>query len=285
MRKATILASDRHYGDRAQYISTMREATRRAIQVVKNFKPDTIECIENGDTVSGRDIFSHQGLQNAVQLGRDQVWLALHDMQQWHQALADIAPTEWVFVQGNHDEVARESLVPGLVQTARMLGLAAKFGGRVHVGNFAPEGAEPHYYEAQHGFQGSGYYANGASEIVAAMRSHIEYTLTLGKRIQRFLRGHTHWVNVGQAVAYDCVIDTTGGWHRNERMKLPSAMRDTGLLVYLHNGKDLRVVPVMADSGLLQDETYNRTHNYRVAKEASEALLEMAEWAVEQGIA
>jgi hypothetical protein len=281
MKKATIVISDLHFGDSAQLYATLRECMNRAIGVARAFEPDEIEVVLNGDAVAGRGIYRSQEMQNALQFGADQCWWCAWEIQSWQQ---ELGAGRWVIVRGNHDHSMKENLAGQLVMSLRLLGVPAVYAGRTHIGNFSANEAECMWYDAAHGFGASSYYANSYESIRETWRLYIERSQNDNIRVMRFLRGHTHWLNVGQTVGLGVAIDTTGGWHRQERDKLPADTRNTGLLVYLHDGASLNVVTVEADRKLLLADTENPGLHYETMAAAAAAMQRVTVWAHERGL-
>lgn len=282
MLKATLDISDAHFGDAGQLLATLEECADRAIAQVKDAGPDEVEVVLNGDWVAGRGIFRDQGLQSTVQLGSEQVWFGAWYIRQWQVKLK---AARWVVIRGNHDQANKEDLARELVMILRALDVPAVYQGRTYVGNFSPDESKPCWFEAQHGFGASSYYANSYEGIRDCWRMYIQHSQQSQILINRFLRGHTHWLNVGQAIGFEVAIDTTGGWHRQERDKLSSAARNTGLLLYLHDGLKLQPVPIEADCKLLTQETDDPGLHYQTMARAAAALSEATRWARAQGLA
>jgi hypothetical protein len=280
--KATLDISDMHYGDSAQLLGTLRECMGRAIGVVRSWQPDEIEVVLNGDAVAGRGVYRDQGMQNAIQFGAEQVWFAAYDIYNWQKTLR---AGRWVVVKGNHDHAHKENLASQLVAVLRLLGVNAVYFPRAYVGNFAQDdGDGAIWFDAQHGFGASSYYANSYEAIRECWRLYIERSMVDNLKISRFLRAHTHWLNTGQVVGFGVSVDTTGGWHRQERDKLPSDTRNTGVLAYRHDGQQLTVTPVEANRKLLVEETQDCGLHYKTMSEAARALQVMSNWAHQQGL-
>ena len=280
-RKATLDISDMHFGDSAQLYGTLQECMERAIVMVRDFAPLETEVVLNGDAVAGRGIFRGQAMQNALQLGSEQAWWAAHEIQQWQHGLR---ASRWIIILGNHDNSERENLAAQLAMCLQMLGVNAYYAGRSYTGNFSADERDDSWYEAEHGFGGSDYYANSYTEIRAMWRKYVERACIDDIHLSRVLLGHTHWLNIGQAAGIKYAIDTTGGWHRQERLKLAGDTRDTGMILYLHDGQNLRVQDVRSDAKLLIEETRDPALHYKTMRAASDALLAVTKWGHERGL-
>lgn len=281
-KKATLVLSDMHYGDGAQLHETLSECMKRAIERVNNFYPNEIEVIVNGDAVAGRGIFRNQETQNIVQLGPEQVAWCAWEIRNWDKRLA-YSKKRWVIILGNHDHSKKENLAQQLVFMLRLMNVNAVYKQRAYIGSFATEPREDMYFQAEHGFGVSSYYANSYAEIRSVWQKFIEHAKVDDVHISRFLRAHSHWLNIGQAVGLDVAIDTTGGWHRQERMTLSTAMRQTGMLLYLWNG-NLQIETIKADQDLLVKETHDPGLHYKNLEAAGQALQEVIAWGKEQGL-
>lgn len=280
-KKATLGLSDVHYGDRAQLHGTLQECMGRAIDLVVSYAPVETEVLVDGDMVAGRGIYRDQEMQNSLQFGAEQCWFAAHDILAWQERLR---ATRWLFIQGNHDYGKGENLAKQLVAILQLLNVPAQFCGRQFTGNFSLTEQDGCWYEAEHGFSASDFYANSYSEIRAMARKYIERSKRDGINLSRVLLGHTHWPNIGQRVGDDFVLDTFGGWHRQERAKLPSDVRDTGVLLYFHDGATLDIRDLRANRDLLFDESRDVGQAYRVMAAQATALAKMTAWAHERGL-
>jgi hypothetical protein len=274
-RKATVEVSDTHFGDKAQLHDTLHDCMDRAIEIVGKFEPDIVEVDVDGDAAAGKGIFRNQETQNIVQLGGEQVWWAAWEFLGWHKRLG---ATRWNIIKGNHDNSAKENLAIQLAMVMHLLGIPVRYCDRALVANFAEPVRADQWYQVEHGAGVSSYHANSYSEIRNCMRKAMEISYADGIRISRFLRAHSHWMNVGQAIGLECAIDTTGGWHRQERLELGGDIRSTGMIVYLHDGEKLDIIPVPADSHLLISESRSLRLGYRNMEIASQALQNVSEW-------
>lgn len=279
-RKATLVMSDLHFGDAGQLYGSLKECVGRAIRLVREFKPTETEVVLNGDAVAGRGIFRNQGMQNALQFGSEQAWWCAWEIARWQRDMH----ADWVVIKGNHDSADKENMAQILAMSLRLLGVQARYYARNYLGNFSADDLPKFVFDAEHGFGASSYYANSYELIRSCWRAYIERSKVDSVQVNRFLRGHTHWLNVGQTVGLDTAIDTTGGWHRQEREKLSADMRQTGVIVYLHDGKNLEIKPVQADVKILTRETRDPGLHYETMSEAAKALQAVTKWAVSAGL-
>lgn len=279
--KCTLVMSDAHYGDAGQLLGSLRSTMTEAMTLCTD--ATEIEVVSNGDAAAGRGIFREQGIGSILQLGSQQVMFCASDFYDWHILSGKRA--KWSIIQGNHDYSMRENLAIELAMWLKLMSVPVTFRNRRYVCNLAPAGNPEYLMEFQHGFGASSYYANSAGTIQEALRSHIIETLSTGQIIRRFGRGHTHWMNIGQTIAFDVAIDTTGGWHRQERLQLAGDPRMTGVIVYRHDGSNLSIHPVQPAAGLLLGETNDATLHYQTMAEAAKALRRMTSWAQKQGLA
>ena len=282
MKKATLVVSDQHFGDAGQFYRPLSECMGRAIAEINDFKPDEIQIVCNGDVVAGRGIFRLQEMQNIVQLGPEQVYWAGWEIKQWNKKF-DKEP-EWIIILGNHDNSKRENLARQLVLFLRLLEVPSKYADREYIGYFGDKEAAFH---VSHGFGYSSYYANSYAEIRAAWRKFIEIAQVSGVNITRFIRAHVHKINIGQEIGLDCQIDTSGGWHKQERLSLEFSVRTTGFLLYLYDTNThppLIVKAIEADRELLISENKNIALHYRNMEAAGRALADVAAWGRVEGI-
>ena len=286
-RKATLNMSDLHYGDGGQLHAALQGCVERAIQTVLDFQPDEKEVICNGDTAAGRGIFRRQEATVIAQLGSEQVWYAAWEVKGWHERLK---ATRWIFVDGNHDNAHGENLAIQLVAMLQLLGVPAYYAGRTYTGNFALVEAPGQWYEAEHGFGGSDYYATSYTAIRAAARKFMQRVKRDKIELSRLLYGHTHWIETGKTVGDDYCIDVTGGWHAQRRHGLAADIRRTGMIAYLHDSTGgpqgtLDVREIVADQEAVVAETRDVGLVYKNMAAAAAALSQCAEWARSRGLA
>lgn len=282
MKKATLVFSDAHFGDAGQFYRPLTECMDRAIVEINDFKPDEIQIIANGDVVAGRGIFRLQAMQNIVQLGPEQVYWAGWEIKQWNRQLDKEA--EWIIILGNHDHSNKENLARQLILFLRLLGINSKYADREYIGYFGDKEAAFH---VSHGFGYSSYYANSYAEIRAAWRKFIEVSKVNNIKIDRFIRAHVHKLNLGQEIGLDCQIDTSGGWHKQERLSLEFSVQTTGVLLYLYNTNaqpPLTIKAIEANRDLLISENKNVALHYRNMEAAGKALSDVAGWGRVEGI-
>jgi len=282
MKKATLVVSDQHFGDAGQFYRPLTECMNRAITEINAFEPDEIQIVANGDVVAGRGIFRLQEMQNIVQLGPEQVYWAGWEIKQWNKKFDKEA--EWHIILGNHDNSKRENLARQLVLFLRLLGINSKYEDREYIGYFGDKEAAFH---VSHGFGYSSYYANSYAEIRSCWKKFIEIAQVNGVNITRFIRAHVHKLNIGQEIGLDCQIDTSGGWHKQERLSLEFSVRTTGVLLYLYNTDaqpSLTIKAIEANRDLLLAENKNIALHYRNMEAAGRALSDVAGWGRVEGI-
>jgi hypothetical protein len=275
--KGTLLLSDAHYGDAGQYCLSFRKCVEDSIRQLKEC--DERVVIVNGDMVAGQGIFREQFAQNLLQFGPEQVTWAAWDIREWDR---DLKAT-WHIIRGNHDHHRRANMAHLLAVMLHLFGVKVKYHDRAFVGNFAPYAHPDHYFEAQHGAGSSSYYANSYSEIRNCWAKFIELARQEKVVVSRFMRAHSHWLNVGQTIGNDVAIDTTGGWHRQERMSLSDVTRIPGVILYRWQD-ELDITTIPADKDTLFSETKDRTLHYRNMAHAAEALSAVDAWGTEQGL-
>jgi len=281
LRKATIVASDMHFGDQALLWGCLSSTMDKAIARVREFGPDRIEVLLNGDAVAGRGIFRLQSVQNTVQLGAWQVAWAAWEIKRWQERLgADI----WRIILGNHDNSVKENLAQQLTVWLRLLEVPVTYADRDVIGNFSAEKHDFRWYHAEHGSGYSSYYANSYSAIRSCWKKFIEVAKIHGIMVSRFMRGHTHWLNVGEGIGVETAIDTTGGWHRQERLVLGSDIRNTGMLLYLADNTELEIETVEPDLEMLVEESKSPTLAFTNMQRAGAGLEHVARWGRSEGL-
>jgi hypothetical protein len=279
MRKGTLVVSDMHFGDAGQLLESLEDTMRRATLELKEFGGE-LEVVLNGDAIAGQGIFRDQFCQNLLQFGPEQVAWCAWRIKEWDEIL----DARWVILRGNHDQDRKSNMAQLLAIMAHLFGTRVQYVERSYLGNFTPDKRPEYWFDAQHGAGYSSYYANSYAEIRNCWAKYIEVARTRGVGLSRFLRGHTHWLNVGQTLGVDVAIDTTGGWHRQERANLSDVPRIPGVILYLWDGKELEIKPLTAERDLVLAETADRKLHYRNMEAAGKALAQVDDWGAARGL-
>jgi hypothetical protein len=255
--QVTIQTSDWHFGDTVQLLRTWRECHVRAVAVdAARHKPDKIVFVINGDMTAGKGIFRKQSDRIILQNPDHQALWAAYEWARIHRLALDIAPVvEHRVNWGNHDDSSLSDLARRFVEYLSIMGVPCEYYPQEHVGSFAIQPRKGTFYHATHSFGGSDYYAQSYSALREMWRLQPEFADRQGVHINRFLRAHTHFLQVGLVVGWYTWADTAGGWHAQRRYNLSKATRNTGVIMHVDNGLETTHREIYANPDILWPET------------------------------
>jgi hypothetical protein len=235
--KATIVVSDLHFGDRSHMGRSWRAMRDKTSVVLKQYEPEVITVLHNGDAVAGRGIYKEQNMEAVLQFADDQVKAAAWHIYEWDRLLKESFPAAVVshrFTRGNHDMAMKEPLCPHLVLLLRSVGVAATYCGDCAILNLASSGCY-HLY-AEHGYGYSGISPSSPkwlSDMKDKLLSLVRRGYHSEKSIRRVTHGHTHWMQLNMERIAGYFYDCTGGCQRNERVLLGKNLRPMGMIAYI----------------------------------------------------
>ncbi len=279
-RKLTIACGDTQFGDQGHLYECWQECCQCAVELAKAEQPAEVEIVHVGDLASGRGIYRNQELRNILPLAQPHVLWGCWELLNLMRDLTAAAPQAKVYgrnLQGNHDLAMGENLALIVPVIMSVLGVEWKFCGRQTLVNLAAEGAPPYVIQAEHGYGHSSYYPNSYSQI----RGTWQDLLSKDRRYQgqqfiwRVVCGHTHWLNIGYALAEGRFLDTVGGFQRQDRLSLPPSGRPVGMIAYSHDGARVMIRAITPDQATLDRLEDDQELDVRNALTASQQLLKM----------
>jgi hypothetical protein len=280
LRKLTIACGDTQFGDQGHLYECWRECCQSAVELAKESQPHEVEIVHVGDLASGRGVYRNQELRNILPLAQPHVLWGCWELLTLVQELQAAAPKARVYgknLLGNHDLAMGENLALIVPVVMSVLGVEWKYWGRQALVNLAADGQRPYVIQAEHGYGHSSYYPNSYSQI----RGMWQDLLSKDRRYQgeqfiwRVVCGHTHWLNIGYALAEGRFLDTVGGFQRQDRMTLPPSGRPVGMIAYVHDGASVTIRAITPDQATVDRLTDDQELDVRNALVASQQLLKM----------
>lgn len=287
-KKLTIAFGDLHFGDQGLLYECWQECMAASVEMAGQFQPAEIQLASPGDVASGRGIFRSQELRNILPLAQPQlIWVAW-EIAEWVQRLREACPKAKIVgknVKGNHDETMGENLAYELPIMLHLFEVAWQYCSRQAVINLAAEGESPFLASLEHGYGNSSYYPNSYTQIRGTWQELLDLDRrNEGQAVRRVIAGHTHWLNIGYALAPGRALDTVGGFQRQDRWNLAPTGRPVGFLAYRHDGRTLSVESITPRQETVDRLTDDPALDLRNGVTAFQQLLKVAEYMRQKGL-
>ena len=235
----TIVLSDLHLGHESHLPDTYWSCInnlKRVLSIIK-MKAKILKCmlVLNGDIVSGRGIYRKHELENLIQRGHWQVFLAERVIKKTIETIEDEVHVDSIYLLKGHHEDTESNY---MLYLKKALGNRAKYCSR-HVVLDIGEPIGNYNVLFTHGYGKSQYYPVSYSLLRDLWKAVSEYR----KRdiiIERVVVSHSHWLNPDLKLE-NISISVTGGF---QRWQYTIEQRPSGLLVLLYSGGSCSVIPV-----------------------------------------
>jgi len=266
----TIVISDIHIGDANHlpdtYWSTIVNL-KEVLKFVKNkYKIKHLFLILNGDIVSGRNVYKYQELNNLLQRGHWQVFMAEYVVKKTIKEIEDTIKKEvdrLYLVRGTHENLANNFIL----YLKRMFGDKTWYLSHGGVVNIAGSLGEYNVFFT-HGY-GNSRTCPVPSNLLVDVLSRVDDYKQDNIQIERICTGHTHWLT-SSIIYRNLYWDVTGGfmkWEKTLSHRLP------GILVYLYSNNDVSCIPVRPDMEIYEEELNSPGLEYKNLKYYGEYLL------------
>jgi len=175
------------------------------------------------------------------------------------------APIEVHAIRGNHDFCGKVSVAAGLFTMTKdycsdIPDIKFKMYWDTAIVNLADQGT----YNAMvtHGWGHSSQSPNSpgfigaVKDMILQMSGHPSYSPE--KAIRRVVSGHTHWLSISLERGLNLFFDTTGGFQRQQRVRLGFNQRPVGMILYVSpdgmEGAILNPIEIKPDQETLDRE-------------------------------
>lgn len=286
----TIRESDIHHGDEGHLFSCYQSCHEKIKEVIRQYEPERIQYVGFDDLVAGRGIYKEQDLAMSVSDPESQVHVAAVKLHRVFSGIREItdAPIQVHAIRGNHDFVGKVSIASGMFHTIKgycsdITNLDFKMYWDVAIVNLAAEGTYntlfTHGYGHSNQSPNSPGFVSAIKDMLLQMSGHP--TFTPDKAVRRVVSGHTHWLSIGIERLMGLYFDTTGGFQRQQRVKLGLNQRPIGMILYVSpKGMDsdiLNPIEIKPDQETLLREMADDKLGALNIADCSKALIEFAE--------
>lgn len=263
--------SDIHFGNENCLFDTLNYCIDKLIKEIELIKEryeiNKVFLILNGDLVSGTFVYRNQYLENQVQKNESIILGGAYLIHEIIERIEDLVgfQIKGFIVRGNHEGYYtphQENFTLGISRRLNSYGHDIRYVSNHLILNIA-HGFEKSTYNvcAFHGW-GSADYSSASPSVIREMtRAHSQLATYKRIIIDRFLLGHTHWIEVDRSVL-GIRFDVLGGFQTWDKT---ISNRESGLLYYLfdENG-EFQVRKVSGLKKQLEEENQNlNTKNLR----------------------
>jgi len=267
----TVVISDIHVGDANHlpdtYWSTI-ENLKEVLKFIKGkYKIKNIYFVLNGDIVSGRNVYKYQELNNLLQRGHWQVFMAEYVVKKTIKEIEKTIGKEIdriYLVRGTHENLANNFIL----YLKRMFGDKTWYLSHGGVVNIAGSLGEYNVFFT-HGY-GNSRTCPVPSNLLSDVLSKVDdYKFNNNIHIDRICTGHTHWLT--SSILYGNIYwDITGGFMKWEKTL---SHRAPGILLYIYSNKDVSCIPIRPDIVVYENEINSPGLEYKNLKYYGDYLL------------
>jgi len=268
----TLVFSDLHLGHSDFLPNTFYSCIENVKRVLKTLKKKfnikRFILVGNGDLVSGREVYRFQVLQNLLQRGHWQVFLAEKILKELIDDLNSIIPISSVYLcKGTHESLSENYLLY-LKKALLSLGIDTHYLSHAKILNIA-EPIGNYNVLFTHGKGKSDYYP-----ISYAMIRDLWKTISGYKSrdipIERVCVGHSHWLTTN-LILEGIVLDETGGF---QRWEYTISQRPCGMILYFYCNNEVSAIPIRPDFEIEDLEKHESALEYKNLKFYGKKLLE-----------
>ena len=256
--------SDIHLGHENGLYETLEYCINKLIKDINDiknkFELNRTFMILNGDIVSGTFVYRNQYLESQIQKNES---IILGGAYLIHLIIDQIEETTGMqlkvfIVTGNHEGFFRphpENFSLGISRRLNAYGHDTRYVSNHLILNMANGLLEDTYNIcAFHSWGGADYSSASPSVVREMTRAHSQLATLKNIIIQRFLLGHTHWLEVDRYVL-GVRFDVTGGFQAWDKT---ISNRESGMLYYLlDEDGEFKVQKISGLKKQLEEETQN----------------------------
>jgi len=231
--------SDLHIGNENCLFETLQYCIDKLIDelddVNNEYDINEVYLILNGDVVSGSFVYRNQYLENQIQKNESVILTGaflLHEIIEEIEEMIEKSVKVFMTI-GNHEGSYTphpENFVVGISRRLCSYGHDSRYASGYLILNIAHNlGIGNYNVCAFHSWGGADYSSASPSVIREMTRAHSQLAIYKGIIIQRFLLGHTHWLEVDRSVL-GIRFDVTGGFQKWDKT---ISNRESGLLYYM----------------------------------------------------
>lgn len=288
----TIGISDIHFGHENCFYETFWRVIEKLIKRIEKIKRDhdlqNVFIIFNGDIVSGTFVYRNQYLENQVQKDASIItggaYLLHLVVEQIEKA---VGCHVYVFMnRGNHEgwhSPHKENFTEQISSRLNQYGHDCRYSGNKMILNIAyglDKMEEDYIICAFHSWGGADYSSASPSVIRELTRAHSQYAINKGFIIQRFMLGHTHWLEVDREVL-GIKFDVLGGFQRWDKT---ISTRPSGIVYYILDEDGEFIVRKIEDRKTQWKEKDEQNLNRKNLAYVSQLINDSVEFEIKLGI-
>jgi transposase len=269
----TLVVSDTHLGHSdfmpKTFFSTVQTLKESLKYIVSKYNVKAFRIILNGDIVSGREVYATQYIDNILQRGNWQVYLAEIVFKELFDEIEQIVPIDEIYlIRGTHESAGSENYQLYLKKAFVADGYNCKYASKGIVLDIAkPVG---HYNILfTHGFGSTDYSPVSPvcqRDLIKAIADH----KLDGIPIERCCVAHSHWLTTEFEVS-EIPIDVTGGFQKWARTQ---SQRPCGFILYLYVSGICVPIKIRPDPKVVNEERRSPNLEYENIRFYGAKLLE-----------
>lgn len=265
----TVSISDLHLSHEGHlpdtYWSTIENLCKVLSTLSRVGEIKRLNIVWNGDIMSGTNVYKTQHLQNIVQRGHFQVFLAERVLRKTNEKISGIVPVyKNYLIHGNHEcqeqnytLYLRKAMGKNTIYSSRslILDIGAPIG---HCNTLFTHGA------------GSSAYFPVSYEMVREIWKVISENRNAGIPIEHVSLGHTHWLT--SAIDFGgFYVHVNGGF---QRWEYTISQRPAGVIVFVYSKNGCTAIPVRPSSSVEYSERSDPSLEYKNMRYYAELLEE-----------
>jgi len=259
--------SDIHFGHEGCLYKTFDYCINKLIDKLKEIKEryeiNKTFLIMNGDVVSGSFVYRNQYLENQIQKNESIILAGAYLVHETIKKIEEAIkiPLKIFMTIGNHEgsyTPHSENFAVGISRRLCSYGHDSRYVSNSLILNIA-HGFDISDYNicAFHSWGGADYSSASPSVVREMTRAHSQLATYKKIIIQRFLLGHTHWLEIDRS-ALGIRWDVTGGFQKWEKT---ISNRESGMLYYVIDEKgEFEVHKVSGLKKQIEEESGQNLH-------------------------
>jgi len=269
----TLCISDTHLGHSdflpKTFYSTVKTLGEALKYVAPKYNIHSFRVVLNGDIVSGREVYPTQYIDNVLQRGNWQVYLAEIVFKELFDELEQIVPIDEIYlIRGTHESSSAENYQLYLKKAFVADGYNVRYASKGLVLDIAkPVG---HYNILfTHGFGSTDYAPISPVCQRDLIKVVADYKID-GVPIERCCVGHSHWLTSEFEIS-EIPVEISGGFQRWSKTQ---AQRPCGCILYLYVDKTCIPVKIRPDPNVENEERRSPNLEYENIRFYGAKLLE-----------
>jgi transposase len=269
----TLVISDTHFGHSdfmpKTFYSTVNSLKQALKHIVSKYSVKAFRIVLNGDIVSGREVYATQYIDNILQRGNWQVYLAEVVFKELFDEIEKIVPVDEIYlIRGTHEAAGSENYQLYLKKAFVADGYNCKYASK---GIVLDIGKPVGHYNVlfTHGFGSTDYSPVSPVCQRDLIKAIADYKLD-GIPIERCCVAHSHWLTSEFEIS-EIPIEVTGGFQKWSRTQ---SQRPPGFILYLYVSQICVPIKIRPDPKIVAEERRSPNLEYENIRFYGAKLLE-----------